>query len=296
MGAFRLAECNRDTEELVMGQLDGRVAFITGGARGQGRAHALALAAEGADVVVSDIAADLPGLRYRLATPDQLAETVKLVQEYGVRAVGLQVDARDTEQVNNAVAQTIADFGRIDILLANHGIVDFSTVEHTTDELWNTIVETNLTGIFKAVRAVLPQMRAQKYGRIVATTSMGARNTAPNLGHYIAAKWGVIGLVKTTALEVAGDGITVNAIAPGAVDTDLFFNQPTYDIFLPDVVNPTEDDFRNRLEALNYGLNGVRFLQPEDVARAMLYLVTDRGLMTGQVLEIGLGTSAHGIY
>ncbi|WP_370070668.1 mycofactocin-coupled SDR family oxidoreductase [Mycobacterium sp. MAA66] len=279
-----------------MGQLDGRVAFITGGARGQGRAHALALAAEGADVVVSDIAADLPGLRYRLATPDQLAETVKLVQEYGVRAVGLQVDARDTEQVNNAVAQTIADFGRIDILLANHGIVDFSTVEHTTDELWNTIVETNLTGIFKAVRAVLPQMRAQKYGRIVATTSMGARNTAPNLGHYIAAKWGVIGLVKTTALEVAGDGITVNAIAPGAVDTDLFFNQPTYDIFLPDVVNPTEDDFRNRLEALNYGLNGVRFLQPEDVARAMLYLVTDRGLMTGQVLEIGLGTSAHGIY
>ncbi|MGB8406151.1 MAG: mycofactocin-coupled SDR family oxidoreductase [Mycobacterium sp.] len=279
-----------------MGQLDGRVAFITGGARGQGRAHALALAAEGADVVVSDIAADLPGLRYRLATPDQLAETVKLVQEYGVRAVGLQVDARDTEQVNDAVAQTIADFGRIDILLANHGIVDFSTVEHTTDELWNTIVQTNLTGIFKAVRAVLPQMRAQKYGRIVATTSMGARNTAPNLGHYIAAKWGVIGLVKTTALEVAGDGITVNAIAPGAVDTDLFFNQPTYDIFLPDVVNPTEDDFRNRLEALNYGLNGVRFLQPEDVARAMLYLVTDRGLMTGQVLEIGLGTSAHGIY
>lgn len=279
-----------------MGQLDGRVAFITGGARGQGRAHALALAAEGADVVVSDIATDLPGLRYPLATPDQLAETVKLVQEYGVRAAGFQVDARDTDQINHAVAQTISDFGRIDILLANHGVVDFSTVEQTTDELWDTIVETNLTGIFKAVRAVLPQMRAQKYGRIIATASMGARNTAPNLGHYIAAKWGVIGLVKTTALEVAGDGITVNAIAPGAVDTDLFFNQPTYDIFLPDVTNPTEDDFRNRLDALDYGLNGVRFLQPEDVARAMLYLVTDRGLMTGQVLEIGLGTAAHGIY
>jgi NAD(P)-dependent dehydrogenase (short-subunit alcohol dehydrogenase family) len=279
-----------------MGQLDGRVAFITGGARGQGRAHALALAAEGADVVVSDIATDLPGLRYPLATPDQLAETVKLVQEYGVRAAGFQVDARETDQINHAVAQTIADFGRIDILLANHGVIDFSTVEQTTDELWDTIVATNLTGIFKAVRAVLPQMRAQKYGRIIATASMGARHTAPNLGHYIAAKWGVIGLVKTTALEVAGDGITVNAIAPGAVDTDLFFNQPTYDIFLPDVTNPTEDDFRNRLDALDYGLDGVRFLQPEDVARAMLYLVTDRGLMTGQVLEIGLGAAAYGIY
>ena len=279
-----------------MGQLDGRVAFITGGARGQGRAHALALAAEGADVVVSDIAADLPGLRYPLATPDQLAETVKLIEEYGVRAAGLQVDARDAEQINAAVAQIVADFGRIDILLANHGVVDFSTVEQTTDELWNTVVETNLTGIFKAIRAVIPQMRAQKYGRIIATASMGARNAAPNLGHYIASKWGIIGLAKTTALEVAGDGITVNVVAPGAVDTDLFFNQPTYDVFLPDVVNPSEADFRKRLDDLDYGLNGVRFLQPEDVTRAMLYLVTDRGLMTGQVLEIGLGTSAHGIY
>ncbi|MUL64565.1 3-ketoacyl-ACP reductase [Mycobacterium sp. CBMA 234] len=279
-----------------MGQLDGRVAFITGGARGQGRAHALALAAEGADVVVTDIAADLPGLRYPLATPGQLAETVKLIEEYGVRAAGLQVDARDSEQINAAVAQTVADFGRIDILLANHGVVDFSTVEQTTDELWNAVVETNLTGIFKAIRAVIPQMRAQKYGRIIATASMGARNAAPNLGHYIAAKWGVIGLVKTTALEVAGDGITVNVVAPGAVDTDLFFNQPTYDVFLPDVINPTEADFRKRLDDLDYGLNGVRFLQPEDVSRAVLYLVTDRGLMTGQVLEIGLGTSAHGIY
>jgi NAD(P)-dependent dehydrogenase (short-subunit alcohol dehydrogenase family) len=279
-----------------MGQLDGRVAFITGGARGQGRAHALALAAEGADVVIADIAADLPVLGYPLASADQLAETVKLVEEYGVRALGLQVDARDTDQLNDAVARTVGDFGRLDILVANHGVIDFSTVEVTSDALWHTIIETNLTGVFKAIRAVIPQMRHQKFGRIVATTSMGARNTAPNLGHYIAAKWGVIGLVKTTALELAGDGITVNALAPGAVETDLFFNQPTYDIFVPDIANPTEEDFRRRLDELDYGLNGVRFLQPADVSRALLYLVTDRGLMTGQVLELGLGTSARGIY
>jgi SDR family mycofactocin-dependent oxidoreductase len=279
-----------------MGQLDGRVAFITGGARGQGRAHALALAAEGADVVVTDIAADLPELGYPLASPDQLAETVKLVEEYGVRAVGLQVDARDADQLNDAVARTIGDLGRLDILVANHGVIDFSTVEEISDTLWHTIIETNLTGVFKAIRAVIPQMRHQRFGRIVATTSMGARNTAPNLGHYIAAKWGVIGLVKTTALELAGDGITVNALAPGAVETDLFFNQPTYDIFVPDIANPTEEDFRRRLDEIDYGLNGVRFLQPGDVSRALLYLVTDRGLMTGQVLELGLGTSARGIY
>jgi NAD(P)-dependent dehydrogenase (short-subunit alcohol dehydrogenase family) len=279
-----------------MGQLDGRVAFITGGARGQGRAHALALAAEGADVVVTDIAADLPALGYSLASAGQLAETVKLVEEYGVRALGLQVDARDTEQLNDGVARTVVELGRLDILVANHGVIDFSTVEETSDALWHSIIETNLTGVFKAIRAVIPQMRHQKFGRIVATTSMGARNTAPNLGHYIAAKWGVIGLVKTTALELAGDGITVNALAPGAVETDLFFNQPTYDIFVPDIANPTEEDFRRRLDELDYGLNGVRFLQPEDVSRALLYLVTDRGLMTGQVLELGLGASARGIY
>jgi SDR family mycofactocin-dependent oxidoreductase len=279
-----------------MGQLDGRVAFITGGARGQGRAHALALAAEGADVVVTDIAVDLPDLGYSLASADQLAETVKLVEEYGVRALGLQVDARDTEQLNDAVARTVVELGRLDILVANHGVIDFSTVETTSDALWHNIIDINLTGVFKAIRAVIPQMRHQRFGRIVATTSMGARNTAPNLGHYIAAKWGVIGLVKTTALELAGDGITVNALAPGAVETDLFFNQPTYDIFVPDIANPTEEDFRRRLDELDYGLDGVRFLQPEDVSRALLYLVTDRGLMTGQVLELGLGASARGIY
>jgi SDR family mycofactocin-dependent oxidoreductase len=279
-----------------MGQLDGRVAFITGGARGQGRAHALALAAEGADVMVTDIAADLPELGYPLASADDLAETVKLVEAYGVRAQGLQVDTRDTEQLNDAVARTVEDFWSLDILVANHGVVDFSTVEETSDALWHSIIETNLTGVFKAIRAVIPQMRHQKFGRIVATSSMGARNTAPNMGHYIAAKWGVIGLVKTAALELASDGITVNALAPGAVETDLFFNQPTYDIFVPDIANPTEEDFRRRLDELDYGLNGVRFLQPEDVSRALLYLVTDRGLMTGQVLELGLGTSAHGIY
>jgi SDR family mycofactocin-dependent oxidoreductase len=279
-----------------MGQLDGRVALITGGARGQGRAHALALAAAGAEVVVTDVCADVPRIGYPMATPDQLAETVKLIEELDVRALGLQVNARDTAQVEAAVARTVEEFGRLDILLANQGIVDFSTVETTEDEVWNTIIDTNLTASFKAIRAVIPQMRKQGFGRIVATSSMGARQTAPNLAHYIASKWGVIGLVKSTALEVADYGITVNAICPGAVNTDLFFNQPTYDVFCPDLTNPTREQFQQRLDDLNYGLNGVRYLEPDDVARTMLYLVTDRGLISGQVCEIGLLGPARSIY
>lgn len=278
-----------------MGKLDGRVALVTGGARGQGRSHALAMAAEGADVVVCDIAADLPGIGYPMATAGQLDETVTMIEKTGRRALGLRTDARDTAQVQATVDRTIQEFGRIDILLANHGIVDFSTVENTTDESWNTIVDTNLTGIFKAMRAVIPHMREAGYGRIVATSSMGARQTAPNLGHYIAAKWGVIGLVKSCALEVADFGITVNAICPGAVNTDLFFNQPTYSIFCPDIENPTVEDFEKRLKDNRHGLNGRAYLEPEHATRAVMYLVTDEGVITGQVMEIGLGGPARGI-
>jgi SDR family mycofactocin-dependent oxidoreductase len=279
-----------------MGKLDGRVALVTGGARGQGRSHAVAMAAEGADIVVCDIAADVPVIGYPMATQDQLAETVKLVENLDRRALGLQVDARDTAQVQAAADRTMEEFGRIDILLANHGIMGFSTVENTTDESWNTILDTNLTGIFKSIRAVLPHMREAGYGRIVATSSMGARQTSPNLAHYIAAKWGVIGLVKSCALEVADFGITVNAICPGAVNTDLFFNQATYDIFCPDIENPTVEDFEKRLKDSKYGLNGRAYLEPGHVSRAVLYLVTDDdGVLTGQVMEIGLGGPARGI-
>ena len=279
-----------------MGKLDGRVALVTGGARGQGRSHALAMAAEGASIVACDIAADVPLIDYPMATEAQLAETVKLIEGYDRRALGLQVDARDTAQVQAAVDRAMNEFGRIDILIANHGIVDFSTVENTSDESWNTIVDTNLTGIFKSIRAVLPHMREAGYGRIVATSSMGARQTAPNLAHYIAAKWGVIGLVKSCALEVADVGITVNAICPGAVNTDLFFNQPTYNVFCPDIENPTAEDLEKRLKDSKHGLNGRAYLEPEHVSRAVLYLVTDDdGVITGQVMEIGLGGPARSI-
>lgn len=276
-----------------MGQLDGQVALITGGARGQGRSHAIALAREGADIVVCDIASDLATIDYPLGTGADLEETVRLVEKEDRRAFGVVADMRDTAQVQSVVDTALTELGRVDILVANHGVINFSTVENMTDEMWETVLATNLTGYFKIMRAVIPTMKAQGYGRIIATSSFGARGGFPNLPAYGSAKWGVLGLVKGTALELASTGITVNAICPAAVNTDLFFNQPTFDLFCADLENPTVDDFEARLVQNNAGLNGRRYLEPEHVSRAVVYLATDLdGVLTGQVTDVGLGSSA----
>jgi SDR family mycofactocin-dependent oxidoreductase len=276
-----------------MGILDGQVALITGGARGQGRAHAVALAREGCDVILADIAAPIAGVGYPMASEEDMNETVRLVEKEGRRALGLVADMRDTEQVRSVVDQAIDNFGRIDVVCANHGVVNYATVETMTDEMWEAVVDTNLTGIFKVLRAVIPTMKAAGYGRIIVTSSSAARAGVPNLPAYISAKWGLIGLVKGTALELADHGITVNAICPAAVATDLFFNDPTYRVFCPDIANPTIDDFEQRLRDHKHGLNGRPYLQPEHVSRMVLHLATDLdGVMTGQVMDVGLGLPA----
>jgi SDR family mycofactocin-dependent oxidoreductase len=273
-----------------MGKLDGQVALITGGARGQGRSHALALAEEGADIVVCDIAAPIPDVPYPMGTEDELAETVQLVEKLGRRALGLVGDMRDTDQVQAVVDRTMSEFGRIDILLANHGVISYATVDTMGDDQWNSVLDTNLTGVFKIMRAVIPHMKQAGYGRIIATSSMAGRQAHPNLPHYVAAKWGIIGLVKACAQEVAGTGITVNAVCPSSVGTTLYFNEPTYKLFCPDIDNPTKDDFERRLREHDHGLGGRPYLEPEHVSRAIVYLATDvDGVLTGQVTEIGLG-------
>jgi SDR family mycofactocin-dependent oxidoreductase len=276
-----------------MGALDGQVALITGGGHGQGRSHAIGLAREGADVVVCDIAAAVDGISYPMSTPEELDETVRFIEKEGRRGLGIVADMRDTAQVQAVVDRTLAEFGRIDILVANHGVINYGRIEDLTDDDWDTVVDTNLKGVFKIFRAVIPTMRQAGYGRIIATSSMGARSPHPNLAHYVAAKTGVIGLVKSCAQEVADAGITVNAICPGAVETNLFFNDDTYKLFCPDIENPTVEDFQQRLKDNRHGLNGRAYLQPEHVTRAVVYLASDLdGVISGQVTEISLGVIA----
>ena len=264
-----------------MGALDGRVAFITGGARGQGRAHALALAAEGANVVVADAPRPM-NLTYPLGTEDDLRGTAKDVEELGGLCLPIAMDVRDTAAVCAAVEETVSSLGSLDILVANAGVVSTGPLEQVTDEIWHQLVDTNLTGVFHTLRAAIPVMRRQRFGRIVVTSSMGGRMGIPELGAYNATKWGVIGLAKSLALEVAKQGITVNVICPTTVHTPMV--QPVGG-------NDVPDELVRRMMKANPIPQP--WIEPEDVSRGLLYLVTDPGVVTGSVLEIALGGSAR---
>lgn len=265
-----------------MGALDGRIALITGGARGQGRAHALALAAEGADIVAADAPGPMEDLTYPLGTEDDLRDTSKLVEELGRRCLPIALDVRDPAQVGAAVEQTVKEMGSLDIVVANAGVVSTGPLEEVSDQVWRQLVDTNLTGVFHTLRAAIPVMRRQRFGRIVVTSSMGGRMGIPELAAYNATKWGVIGLAKSVALEVAKEGITVNVLCPTTVQTPMV--QPAGGDDVPD------DLVRRMMKA-----NPIPqpWLQPEDVSRGLLYLVIDPGVITGSVLEIGLGGSAR---
>jgi NAD(P)-dependent dehydrogenase (short-subunit alcohol dehydrogenase family) len=265
-----------------MGALDGRVALITGGGRGQGRAHALALAAEGANVAIADAPGPMAGLTYPLGTEADLRDTAKEVEALGGVCIPIAVDVRDPVAVGAAVEETVNRLGSLDIVVANAGIVSTGPLDEVSDGVWQQLIDTNLTGTFHTLRAAIPVMRQQRFGRIVVTSSMGGRMGIPDLAAYNATKWGVIGLAKSAALEVAKEGVTINVVCPTTTQTPMV--QPAGAEDIPDEL------VRRMMKA-----NPIPqpWLQPEDVSRGVLYLVTDPGVITGSVLEIGLGGSAR---
>ncbi|CAM4188624.1 mycofactocin-coupled SDR family oxidoreductase [Nocardia ninae] len=274
-----------------MGNLDDKVAVITGGARGQGRAHAVALAAAGADIVVCDIAEQIASVPYPMSAEDDLAETAKLVEETGRRCVPLRADVRSQTEMNAVAQRAIDDFGHIDILIANAGIASNAPIAEMGDEMWQDMIDTNLNGVFHSIRAVLPHMIERRWGRIVATSSIVARMGVRNAGHYAAAKWGVVGLVKSVSLEVVEYGITVNAVLPGGVDTDMIQNPAMYRLMLPDKENPTREDV---MEMFAAGPPNGDLIAPDEVADAVLLLVSEHGRhFNGEALTISGGISAN---
>jgi SDR family mycofactocin-dependent oxidoreductase len=274
-----------------MGMLDGRVALITGGARGQGRSHAITLAQHGADVAVCDICEDIPTNPYPLGTETELNETVEMVEDLGQEALGIKADVRYGDQMKKVAEETYAKFGKIDILLANAGICSFSKVVEMTDEMWDDMINTNLKGVFNAMRAVVPYMVEQKYGRIVATASSAAQTGFGNIGHYVAAKWGVMGLVKSLVHEVSEYGITVNGVIPTEVKTMLFMNETTFGYWRPDLENPTLED----MAPIAHKFNAIPItaVEAQDISNAILFLVSDQArYITGHFINVDAGRCA----
>lgn len=277
-----------------MSQLDGKVALITGGARGQGRTHAIALAREGADVVITDLHEDISPVPYGLASEEDLEETARLVEAEGRRCLALTADVRSSEQMNGAVARAVSDFGRLDVLCANAGIWAASELAEMTDEQWRTVIDINLTGVFNSLRAAARPMIEQGSGRIVATASTAGRSGMANFGNYVAAKWGVIGMVKSAAIELAPHRITVNAVCPACVRTDMMYeNHALYDVFCPDLEEPKTSDVE---EVILAGLHKLPdpWIEPEEVSDVIVFLASDRGRhITGTGIDITAGVSAN---
>ena len=274
-----------------MGRFDDKVVFVTGGAKSQGRSHALAFAKEGADIVVCDIARQLDTIPHTMGTQADLDETARMVEKLDQRCVAITADVRDTAQINGAVERAVSELGKVDILLANAGVLSLTTVADMTDEQWHEVVDTDLTGVFKAIRAVIPSMVAQNYGRIIATSSMAGRTGLPTVAHYCAAKWGVIGLIKSVAREVAANGVTVNCVCPTNTDTDMIHNAPFYGLFAPGVDNPTKDDVIPGFTSLN--AIPVPRIETIDISNAMMFLASDEArYITGEALHVSAGWNA----
>lgn len=276
-----------------MGKLDGKVALITGGARGQGRSHALVLAQEGADVVMVDnCVVDVACQAYPGGSLEEFQETRRLVEEKGRRCLAIVGDVRVAADLEGAVARAEQELGPVDIAVANAGLAPhLRPLAELEPECWSLTIETNLTGVFHTIRAVLPGMVERRHGRIIATSSMAGRGGFAHAGPYCASKWGVIGLVKTVANEYGPYGITANAVCPTNVNSPMIHNPDTYRVFAPDLERPSREEVEERM-ALHHPLR-VPYVEPEDISQAILFLASDAArYISGEALTVSAGLAA----
>jgi (+)-trans-carveol dehydrogenase len=273
----------------MTGRVEGKVAFITGAARGQGRSHAVTLAREGADIIAVDLCAQIGSVPYPMASPEDLAQTVKEVEAAGRRIVATQADVRDYDALKAALDDGVAQLGRLDIVSANAGIVSYSRAEDLAEQTWRDVIDVDLTGVWHAVKAAIPHLRAGgRGGSIILTSADLGLKAAANQAHYVAANHGVIGLMRTLALELAADFIRVNALAPTAVDTPMVMNSATYRLLGPDLENPTAEDLAGPAAALN--ALPIPWVEPADISNALVFLASDEArYITGITLPVDAG-------
>ncbi|MFC5749255.1 mycofactocin-coupled SDR family oxidoreductase [Actinomadura rugatobispora] len=272
------------------GRVEGKVAFITGAARGQGRSHAVRLAEEGADIIAVDVCKQLDGVTFPMSTPEDLDETVAQVKALGRRIVAVQADVRDYDALKAAVDEGVTELGRLDIVVANAGLGSDGTVLHKmTEKTWRDMIDVNLTGVWITTRVSTPHiLEGGRGGSIILTSSVGGIKGHAHIGHYIAAKHGVVGLMRTLAVELGQYNIRVNTVHPSQVNTPMVMHEGTYRMFRPDLENPTIDDFA----AVSQGMHilPTPWVEPLDISNAILYLASDEGrFLTGVTLPIDAG-------
>jgi SDR family mycofactocin-dependent oxidoreductase len=274
-----------------MDRVTGKVAFITGAARGMGRSHAVRLAEEGADILAVDLVQPIESVSYPLPAGEDLAETAALVEKTGQRIVARQADVRSQEDLDRAVAEGLEAFGHIDIVCANAGIASFGATWELPERTWQEMIDINLSGAWHTAKAAVPAMiEAGRGGSIIMVSSVAGLKGIPNIAHYSAAKHGLVGLMRTLANELAPHRIRVNTVHPTNVSTPMVLNDTTFRAFRPDLPNPSEEDSLEAMTQMN--AIPVPWVEPADVSNAVLWLASDESrYVTGVSLPIDAGMS-----
>jgi SDR family mycofactocin-dependent oxidoreductase len=271
------------------GRVEGKVAFVTGAARGQGRSHALRLAQEGADIVAVDLCDKVETIQmYGPASEEDLAETVRLIEDLDRRVVATKADVRDSAALSAALADGVSQLGRLDIVCANAGVFEIAPALEITDAAWRDMIDINLTGVWNTCKAALPHLVEAGGGAIVITSSTAGIKGVANTVHYTATKHGVIGIMRTLANEFAPHHIRVNTVHPTGVDTDMIMNEKTWGLFLPDVEHPTREQAAEAFATTN--ALPVPWVEPIDISNAVLWLASDEArYVTGVMLPVDAG-------
>jgi SDR family mycofactocin-dependent oxidoreductase len=274
----------------MSGRVEGKVAFVTGAARNQGRSHALRLAQEGADIIAVDICEPVKSIEmYPPATEEDLAETARLIEELDRRVLTTKADVRDADALRAAVDAGVAELGRLDIVCANAGVFEIQPALELTDAAWREMIDINLTGVWNTCRAALPHLvDGGRGGSIVITSSTAGLKGTPNTVHYTAAKHGVVGIMRTIANEFAAHSIRCNTVHPTGVDTVMIQNEKTWGLFEPDNQHPTRESAAPIFESTN--ALPVPWVEPIDISNAILFLASDEArYITGVTLPVDAG-------
>lgn len=276
----------------MSGRVEGKVAFITGAARGQGRSHAVRLAQEGADIIAIDVCKQVGGSSgIPASTSDDLAETADLVKALGRRIITAEVDVRDFDALKAVVDSGVEQLGRLDVIVANAGIgIGGATLHETAEPDWDAVIDINLSGVWKTVKAGVPHLLSGgRGGAIILTSSVGGLKAHQNIGHYVAAKHGVVGLMRTFAVELGRHSIRVNTVHPTNVNTPMFMNESTLKLFRPDLENPGPEDLAPVAQPMH--VLPVGWVEPVDISNAVLFLASDEArYVTGLPMTVDAGS------